>query len=334
MKHVCQICQKEIYSFCHLKKAHKIIFKEYYDKFIKKNNEGFCIICGKEAKWHNKIHYGFYYDKTCGDRKCKKELSLKNLKNTKQYWISKGFNENEALSKISQIQKIRNEKAVKKLYSLKKERKYFDSTSIEYWMNKGYSEEDAKEKRSERQKTFSKEKCIKKYGEKEGLKRWQERQNKWQNTLKNKPINEKIAIEKKRLKRNGYTVSKAEKKIINIIKKKYDIDLENQKVMLIFGKNKKYIYDFCLEDHKKIIEYNGDFWHCNPEIYSPNYFNPVIHMQAKDKWRKDKKKIKFAEQNGYDVLVIWEKDFKYNENNTIEKIISFLNEGVRNENCS
>jgi len=326
MKHICQICQKEINSFSHFKKAHKILFKDYYDKFIKKDNEGICIICGKESKWHNKIILGRYYDITCGGNECKRELSLRNLLNTKQYWMSRGFSEKESEIQISKIQKSNVNKFVEKLKDKNYKKQFLKKSniSIDFWINQGFTEEEAKEKVTERQRTFTKEKCIEKYGKEEGLKRWQERQNKWQNTLKSKPENERIEIEKRRLKRNGYTVSLAEKQIIKIIQDLYKINLEDQKILFRLGKRKKYVYDFCLEQCKKIIEYNGDFWHCNPEIYSPNYYNPVIKMTSKQKWKKDKEKINFAKDNGYSVLVVWERDFKYEKDKTIEKIINFL----------
>lgn len=50
------------------------------------------------------------------------------------------------------------------------------SASLEYWLNKGYSLDEAKEKRKERQSTFTLEKCIKKYGEEEGTRIFNERQ--------------------------------------------------------------------------------------------------------------------------------------------------------------
>lgn len=63
-----------------------------------------------------------------------------------------------------------------------------------YWIEHGYSEDEAIKKVKERQTTFTKEICIEKYGEQEGLKIWQDRQNKWQQTLNNKSYIEKKEI--------------------------------------------------------------------------------------------------------------------------------------------
>ena len=59
------------------------------------------------------------------------------------------------------------------------------------------SYEEAQEALSERQRTFSKERCIEKYGE-DGLKVWEERQNKWLETLNSKSKSEKKEIDKKK----------------------------------------------------------------------------------------------------------------------------------------
>lgn len=74
----------------------------------------------------------------------------------------------------------------------RKRRSY--TTRISYYLNKGMTLEEAQKALAERQRTFSLEKCIKKYGEDEGFKRWKERQAKWLETLDNKTEEEKREI--------------------------------------------------------------------------------------------------------------------------------------------
>ena len=74
----------------------------------------------------------------------------------------------------------------------------------------------------------------------------------------------------------------------------------------------------------KIIEFNGDFWHMNPSIYDENYFNKISKIYAKDKWEIDKIKIECARKNGYDVLIVWEHDYRKDKENTIQKCLNFL----------
>ena len=46
----CAICNKEYKNFGVHLKSHNISPKEYYDKYLKKNeNEGICPVCGKET---------------------------------------------------------------------------------------------------------------------------------------------------------------------------------------------------------------------------------------------------------------------------------------------
>ena len=65
---------------------------------------------------------------------------------------------------------------------------------IEFWLAKGFTKNEAEQELKKRQQTFSIETCIAKYGEKEGLIRWQERQDKWQHTLNSKSDVEKEEI--------------------------------------------------------------------------------------------------------------------------------------------
>jgi hypothetical protein len=78
----------------------------------------------------------------------------------------------------------------KKLSDLKKNNPdhYKDktTTNVEYWVKKGYSIEESKNQIKQRQSTFSLEKCIEKYGKDKGRVVFDERQNKWIESLKNK----------------------------------------------------------------------------------------------------------------------------------------------------
>jgi hypothetical protein len=97
-----------------------------------------------------------------------------------EYWLKKGFSEREAKERLSNSQKKKTEK----LNIKKKNNFILDTTKIEYWLSKTNGNlEEAKKLFSERQSTFSKEKCIKKYGEGEGVRIWEERQEKWLKTL-------------------------------------------------------------------------------------------------------------------------------------------------------
>lgn len=196
------------------------------------------------------------------------------------------------------------------------------TTTIEYYLNKGYSEETAKEMLSKRQRTFSKKICIEKYGEEKGLEIFNERQFKWSKSL----------IENGNLK-GGYSLISQElfEKIVNFYDNVQNIYFAKSKINNeFFLSSKEYgyrIYDFVDLDNKKIIEFNGDVYHGNPEIYkeddTPNPFKDR-NKTAKEMWEYDKEKIEFANSKGFEVLTIWEKEYKKNKEETLNKCLDFL----------
>ena len=55
--------------------------------------------------------------------------------------------------------------------------------------------------------------------------------------------------------------------------------------------------------NNKIIEFNGDYWHCNPNIFPSDYFNSVKQKTANEIWDYDKRKKECAEEYNNKVLV-------------------------------
>jgi len=93
--------------------------------------------------------------------------------------------------------------------------------------------------------------------------------------------------------------------------------------LTLYRDNKKY-YIFDINLNNKIIEYNGDFWHANPTIYNESFINKRLKKTAQEIWDKDQNKIQFAKDQGYNVLVVWEHDFKNNKQKVIDECITFL----------
>lgn len=206
----------------------------------------------------------------------------------------------------------------KKLKEAQKNGKH-NSNQLIYWLEQGYDETTAKKKLKERQTTFSLEKCIEKFGKEDGEKRFKERQEKWQQTLNNKPIEEIQRINKAKLSAD-YLISSHEV----FLKEQLNLTDENIQLVLIDKtNNKKFIYDFYKD--KKIIEFHGDFWHCNPMFYESTYLNKRKNMLAEDIWKYDEKKMLFAKNNGYEVLIIWEYELKHNAQDIINYCKQWLN---------
>jgi len=128
--------------------------------------------------------------------------SIRKLKNhsesrwQEKFWIFRGYSEEEAKQKVSEIQRNNALKFSKKIKE--NPEKYRDSfnTKIEYWLKKGYTLEQAKEKLKERQSTGRLDKFIEREGPIKGYIKWKQRQEKWQNTLNSKSPEEIERINK------------------------------------------------------------------------------------------------------------------------------------------
>lgn len=185
------------------------------------------------------------------------------------------------------------------------------TTNIEYYLNQGMNEEEACIALYNRQATFSLYKCIEKYGEEKGLEIFNNRQKIWNKKLQ------------KCFKKGKYVQSPIANELFSFIKNKLNIT-KNIEEKYIFNEelHKGYLFDFCLNN--KLIEFNGDYWHANPLFYGPMSFIKAKNKKAKDIWEYDNIKINTAKYQGYDVLVIWENEYKTNKEETINKCIDFL----------
>lgn len=231
-----------------------------------------------------------------------------------QFWINKGFFENEAKEFV-----IKNQSNASKHVNYEKR---LLPSNLGYWVNKGFSEEESKQKVSEYQSTFSLNKCIQKYGKEEGEKRFTERQNKWLSSLL---TNGNMVI--------GY--SKISQELFYKILETYDI-MDREKIYFATHNGEYriekenggvWLYDFTDLQNKKIIEYNGDDYHGNPNKYiaydNPNPFRKKI--TAQEMWDKDKKKLLQANEQGFEILVIWDSEYRWgNKQEIINKCVKFL----------
>ncbi len=96
----CEICGKELIStksMSHIPLIHKISVKEYYDKYLRTQNEGFCLQCGKETKFLGIFKkYQKFCSLTCSNNNesRKQEFSKSYKKNDIQLIKEKRFNTN------------------------------------------------------------------------------------------------------------------------------------------------------------------------------------------------------------------------------------------------
>lgn len=124
--------------------------------------------------------------------------------------------------------------------------------------------------------------------------------------------------------------SKAQVYLFHAIKDafpKHEVRLEAKVQIDIIGK-KDLFADVLFPKQKLIVEYNGDYWHCNPAIgkYLPDFFHPKKNATAQEIWAEDARRINILNANGYDVYVVWESEFKKSVSDVIAKIARKLDE--------
>ncbi len=239
-----------------------------------------------------------------------------------EYWIEREYSMEDAKSEASNFQKESNSKLVE-LYN---DEEFLirirpkQNNRVEYYLAKGYTLEESKAKLKERQSTFSMKSCIDKFGIKEGPILWKGRQDKWLDSLSK---NRKLKI--------GYSAVSQElfniilEKLSNSRKKHIKYASHNRELCLYTG-SRIYLYDFADIKSFKIIEFNGDVFHANPSKYkSDECPNPFLkETKSSDIWESDRLKCEHAKSKGYDVLTIWEDEYRKNKELVIEKCLIFL----------
>ena len=282
---VCKLCEYQSMTsiISHITNKHKMKVKDYRDKFP---NE---IVQRMPLSQREKMEKVW----TDPDR-------IQKLKNGRSYpseikhWINKGFTEDEAKEMVSSFQKLSAEKQrnshTRKLQS--------DNTSgvknpmslVSLGSRLGLDPEDARKFTPAYGRKGTKHPMFGKHHTKE--------------------TKQKIATNMRVVFGNR---SKGEEDLANWL----------QSCGLSFRRNVGidiYNCDIVLDDKKLILEYFGDFWHCNPKFWEADRYHSRMKLNASERWRRDQQKIQDLKSLGYNVMIIWEHSWK-NDRPQIEKEI-------------
>lgn len=238
-------------------------------------------------------------------------------KNVVGYWISRGWSDEEAMKMVAKTQGTMSE-SCHRLGKNKDGYKKRFTTNVDYYLNRGMNESEAREALRERQSTFSLKKCIKKYGEIDGQKKFNERQAKWIESLYDRSDDEIKELFKSRMKNKFGVASKTSLKVfqplIDMLKKEnyindgeYFIGDGNSKEFFLYDKSQKSVkfYDFCIPKYNVIIEYNGEVWHPRDENWTPISGETKTTSECLN---RDRKKEDLAKENGFEILYIWDSE--------------------------
>ena len=187
--------------------------------------------------------------------------------------------------------------------------KFASNTTLEYYLSQGMNEDEAKHALRKRQATFSLEKCIEKYGEVEGTKRFKERQEKWLSNFK----------------RYGFSIVSQ-----NLFWKIF----EETKLDCIFATNNNGTYDdehnleykvevetsyvkldFYIPSLNKWIEFDGDYWHGEKR-----------GNQERDRYRE---KLIFEAIPGIQLKRVKERDYRKNPEKIVNECVEWILENEK-----
>ena len=219
------------------------------------------------------------------------------LPNTIDFWITKGFTLEQAQMEVAIIQKQRSDKSP----AAQKGARGYSIRTIEYWLKKGLDETAAREKIREVQTTNGLEYYKAKYGA-EGEDMFNNRIEKWLNSPGNKSM-----------------IANRSKKSLNLFEQ-LGVGQYGEHEQTVRGKKKVHRVDFL--HGKKIIEFYGDYWHGNPDIYDSNSI--IRKKKITDVWEHDARKVQDLKDNGYEVMIVWEKDYKFSPEVTVQKCKDFI----------
>lgn len=228
-----------------------------------------------------------------------------------------GYKHNGRLSPVSNnfiySNLIDKEEVIKKISNSNKNNGNNNTTLI-YWLNKGLTEHEAKLELSKRQTTFSLNSCIKKYGREQGIEKWVKRQEKWQESCKKNKMNGFSKISQEMFWKL-YSYIEFDKDFIFFAELGPDKNIDSS------GINNEYrlklperilLPDFINTKTKKIIEFDGTYWHSEKIIKNTNKL-------------RDHQRDELLILNGFDVLHIKEEYYKNNKDKAIKDCLEFLN---------
>ena len=222
--------------------------------------------------------------------------------------------------KIKWEQRIKNIKASSK-------------RTLQYWLKETDGDYyEAKEKlRLEQSRSYQWFK--RRYGQKQGMQKFQLRRKKQKEslkkTLKNKKIDSPMSGS-----RFGASAMNFFNELLVQYGGDYDAVIFGNKEKKIETQNGHYFVDFYIEKQQNnfIIEYYGDFWHANPLLYDQNYYHPILECTAIEIQQKDKKRLNEIKNKGFNVHIVWQRDSILKRKETIQECVNLIRENLNGNN--
>lgn len=300
----CKICNSEFDKFhtlvCHLKSVHKLKSKEYYDKYLKRENEDIC----HNPDCNNKTHYiniSTGYRQFCSV-KCQMLDSNKKLQRENTCLKNYGVKNPSQSSIIKE----------KKVNTFIKHCGY--SSNFADPINRKKQEET---RRMKHNGNYHSEEACKKFGKnfnREKIKVTNIKNHGFENPFQWPEVKEKIANKIQK----HLAGSKAEFEIYSWICEFYNGNIIAHDRSILKGRE----LDIYLPELKIAFEYDGRYWHADPNIYKET--DLIENTLAKDIWERDAKKDTLCLSLGITLIRIKENDYLQNKDNMLSFIKNII----------
>ncbi len=274
----------------------------------------------KVENWTNKIN-----EKT-GKLYTEEEASFKVKSFRKcniEYWTERGYGEKDSEIKVKEFQKENSEKFIKK--ALDNPNKYIGrtQTQLQYWINKGFSKNESIDRLKTRQDTTSLSFFVNKYGDSEGLVKFNERLSQLSYTSSRQFYMDKYGEEgdkifNKIISKRIVGINKSSKEayhfLIPIYKFIRSNGIDRDDIYWGVGSSKEwfiklnkclFFYDFTIKPLKIIIEYHGTSFHPKENDLD---WNGIYGEKYDDKIKIDRLKKEVAESKGFKYFYVYSDD--------------------------
>lgn len=199
---------------------------------------------------------------------------------------------------------------------------------LEYWLIKNNGNQFLAEVEYNEYQSHGLNWFVNKYGVDDGTERYNHKRDNWVTIMTSKSAEEQRRINESKHSAQIQISSKPEKLLLNGLRYYLgDKQSELRTQVRYTIDSKTIIVDILFQN--TVVEFYGDYWHCNPITYSGEYQHLQRMKTANEIWSNDKQRIDLLRSIGLNVVIIWESEFK-SDPKTIAKNLALT---LSSESC-
>jgi G:T-mismatch repair DNA endonuclease (very short patch repair protein)/predicted transcriptional regulator len=282
----CSICGKESANslISHITRSHSVTMNEYRVKFPN------CKV-QRTSPSQRANNSRVMKEKLSDPIEMEAFLAWRSFPSEIKHWIRKGFDPREAHEKVADFQRLQslkgNNETTRNKRSVKNTGSNNPMSLSSISLREGVTESEAKKLTP----------CFGRTGEKHPM-------------FGKKHTDEALKKIGQHINHNG--------------KSKIEHELTNQLIKLYGGEKNAPVNGWCCDyvqrNQMLVVEFFGDFWHHNPNLYAGEFVNRLTKRSSFEVWSRDARKLNELRELGYHVEVIWESDWYDNKNECMKRI--------------